>query len=153
MINKYILLSSIFTILFASQTIASEYSYTAPTPILGEDSLYTITEITKEEYDSLYGNSEVFYDAEVTEDDNIAYHYYKYAQKENTTSSQSITIGNGGQDVTGGWYAKFGTFDGRAINLRSGSLGNVKGDFVNNASEGSGVYSGALYMESTNSNT
>ena len=86
MIKKYMFFSSVFTILFASQSVASEYSYTAPTPTLGEDSLYTISEITKEEYDTLYGNSEVFYDAEVTEKDNIAYHYYKYAQKENTVS-------------------------------------------------------------------
>lgn len=139
----------VLTALCTSQANANGYTYVTPTPTLGDNSLYTITEISKEEYDTSYGNSEVFYDAEVLEKDNIAYHYYKYAQKDGTTSSSSITSGNGGQDVEGGWYAKFGTFDGQAINLRSGYLGNIRGDFVNNAVDGSSGYAGAFYMEGT----
>lgn len=41
----------------------ANYTYTAPNPTLAENSLYGITEITKEEYDALAGNDEVFADA------------------------------------------------------------------------------------------
>ncbi len=125
------------------------YNYISPSPILGENSLYTLNSITAKEYEEQFGKSEVFADAEVVEKDTVVYHYYQYAQKPDTISSSPIKNGNGGLDVHGGWYAKFGTFDGQALNLRYGSLGHVYGDFINNAVDGSSGYGGALFMENT----
>ena len=125
----------------------ADYSYTPPLPTMGENSLYTVTEISKEEYDELLGHDEVFADAFVAEKDTVQYHYYQYAAKTGIISSPSMTSGNGGKDVLGGWYAQFGSFDGRAINLRGGSIGNIRADFVNNAVNGSGGYGGAIYIE------
>nr|QJR98192.1 hypothetical protein PlAlph_1960 [uncultured Alphaproteobacteria bacterium] len=138
---------SIFFCLFTVDSVA--YDYVKPSPVLGDDSLYTFDSLTAEEYEEQFGKSEVFADAEIVEKDNIVYHYYKYAQKPDTASSKPIISGNGGLDVHGGWYAKFGTFDGQAINLRSGSLGHIYGDFINNGVDGSSGYGGALFMERT----
>lgn len=131
----------------AATEAKANYTYTAPNPTLAENSLYGITEITKEEYDALAGNDEVFADAYVAEKDTVQYHYYQYREKPDIISSKPVTSGNGGQDISGGWYAQFGSYDGRAVNLRSGELGNIRADFVNNAVNGSGGYGGAAYLQ------
>jgi len=145
---KYrIVFAGIISCLFSVRCEA--YTYMPPSPVLGEESLYTLSDLTAEEYEEQFGKSEIFADAEVAEKDTIVYHYYKYTQKPDTESSAPIMSGNGGLDVHGGWYAKFGTFDGQALNLRSGRLGHIYGDFVNNGVDGSSGYGGALFMEST----
>ena len=53
------------------------YNYISPSPILGENSLYTLNSITAEEYEEQFGKSEVFADAEVVEKDTVVYHYYQ----------------------------------------------------------------------------
>ena len=132
------------TLFLYSDLAQANYNYTVPSPTLKDKSLYQIQEISKDEYDTSVGIKEVFADAYIDENDNIQYRYFKYSEKPDIVSSAPISSGNGGEDVSGGWYTQFGTYNGKAIKLYSGEIGNVFADFVNNGSDG---YGGAVYVQ------